>query len=483
MLENGFEEQLDSTKQFLTFEINNKLHIMNENMKKFSDVSALGANELRNLFESEILELQVKVGDIEENRKMFENMVKNNQMENGRKFTDIIDREEAYQKMFLELSNEYELGKSAFSEFKLKTSQKISSNTEKSQNNDLALKDVLESISTLKFSEDGFTKKLEEQNLEIENLKKSAKATVENFKGISAQHSTDKQNILKNREHLKKVQDQLDQHSDRFQSVSKSLNENLGKINSLPKIEKTVRLNSDNIEHMKKNLAVGLDGLEKDLDTLEEKTENIGDEILADMDRKFVGQTKMIAKVARDLVTQGEHLANQIESEKTVLATEIEEQAENRRKFNVDVQRKLASATDKLEKIDEISTDNSNMIAILTETNRKITQEFKNLQRSTDKSSQILEDKLTLPIDIQQKKHASLEQLVLSELERVEKKVAELSLNGKSLNSTLDKLKSTVQTREMQVLKSMETNRRLYGQLGQQLNTLEVRTIQGNDRN
>ena len=185
MLEIGFEEQLDSTKQFLTSEINNKLHIMNDNMKKFSDVSALGANELRNLFESEILELQVKVGDIEERRKIFEASAKNSQLENGRKFTDIIEREEAYQKMFLELSNEFELGKSSLSEFKLKTSQKISSISEKSQGNDLALKDVLDSISTLKFSEDNLRKELEDQESAINMLEESAKENVEKFRGLS----------------------------------------------------------------------------------------------------------------------------------------------------------------------------------------------------------------------------------------------------------------------------------------------------------
>ena len=238
-------------------------------------------------------------------------------------------------------------------------------------------------------------------------------------------------------------------------------------------------LNSDNIEHTRKNLAVGLDGLEKDLQDLVEKTESLGDEILADMDRRFVGQTKMIAKLARDLVTQGKHLTSQVEAEKVLITSQMDQETENRRKFNLDVQRKLSSNSDKLEKIDEIAIDNSNMITILTETNRKITQEFKNLQRDTDKSSQILEDKLTLPIDIQQKKHASLEQLVLSELERVEQKVGQLAASGKSVNSTLVKLKSTVQSHDTQVLKSMETNRRLFGQLGQQLNTIEVRTIQG----
>ena len=296
---------------------------------------------------------------------------------------------------------------------------------------------------------------------------------------FQAQHSSDKQNILKNREHITKLQDQLDLHSDRFDSVSKTLNENIGKLEILPKVEKSVMLNSDNIEHTRKNLAVGLDGLEKDLQDLVEKTESLGDEILADMDRRFVGQTKMIAKLARDLVTQGKHLTSQVEAEKVLITSQMDQETENRRKFNLDVQRKLSSNSDKLEKIDEIAIDNSNMITILTETNRKITQEFKNLQRDTDKSSQILEDKLTLPIDIQQKKHASLEQLVLSELERVEQKVGQLAASGKSVNSTLVKLKSTVQSHDTQVLKSMETNRRLFGQLGQQLNTIEVRTIQG----
>ena len=296
---------------------------------------------------------------------------------------------------------------------------------------------------------------------------------------FQAQHSSDKQNILKNREHITKLQDQLDLHSDRFDSVSKTLNENIGKLEILPKVEKSVMLNSDNIEHTRKNLAVGLDGLEKDLQDLVEKTETLGDEILADMDRRFVGQTKMIAKLARDLVTQGKHLTSQVEAEKVLITSQMDQETENRRKFNLDVQRKLSSNSDKLEKIDEIAIDNSNMITILTETNRKITQEFKNLQRDTDKSSQILEDKLTLPIDIQQKKHASLEQLVLSELERVEQKVGQLAASGKSVNSTLVKLKSTVQSHDTQVLKSMETNRRLFGQLGQQLNTIEVRTIQG----
>ena len=60
IIEEDFQEQIAKTEIVLIEEITKKLNKLNENMKKFSDVSSMGANELRALIESEIVELQVK---------------------------------------------------------------------------------------------------------------------------------------------------------------------------------------------------------------------------------------------------------------------------------------------------------------------------------------------------------------------------------------------------------------------------------------
>ena len=60
IMEQSFMEKIGETEGILIDQITKKMNTLKDNMKKFSDVSSLGANELRSLIESEILELQVK---------------------------------------------------------------------------------------------------------------------------------------------------------------------------------------------------------------------------------------------------------------------------------------------------------------------------------------------------------------------------------------------------------------------------------------
>ena len=67
------EDEIQSTvpdsvqriEHLLMDEIENKFKKINDNMQKFSDVSSLSANELRGLFESELLQLHSKLSNQE----------------------------------------------------------------------------------------------------------------------------------------------------------------------------------------------------------------------------------------------------------------------------------------------------------------------------------------------------------------------------------------------------------------------------------
>ena len=76
------------------------------------------------------------------------------------------------------------------------------------------------------------------------------------------------------------------------------------------------------------------------------------------------------------------------------------------------------------------------------------------------------------------RKQASLEQLVVYELGKLENVIDTVSKQNSEFNSTIRQLQTTVNSHDKHTLKSMENNRRIFGQLGVQLNLMETRSIQ-----
>ena len=148
-------------------------------------------------------------------------------------------------------------------------------------------------------------------------------------------------------------------------------------------------------------------------DSNSEYLENFINAEISEVQKLTVRNSKEIVKSSNDLTGKIEATATIIDSRLTADESKLANLQENfdQRKYQMD---------DNLLAMETAQTDQMTMTEILTETTRKLSQEFKNLAIKTDKATQILEDKLSLPIDIQQKKTASLEQLVVSELERLE---------------------------------------------------------------
>jgi len=97
------------------------------------------------------------------------------------KLSDIEQREQSYQTSLLDLSNQIVLSKSSFSDFRLRSSQKMALNEENIESQDQAIKDLLETIS-------GFEWKLSESNekltLNANQIAEESEQTAENRQNI-----------------------------------------------------------------------------------------------------------------------------------------------------------------------------------------------------------------------------------------------------------------------------------------------------------
>lgn len=485
LMESAFQEEIARTETLLTDEITNKLNKLNDNMKKFSDVSSMGANELRGLIESEIVELQVKVSDIVERTNIFKNDVTNTHVTINEKISDIEKREQSYEANLLDISNGLELSKSSFSDFRLRSSQKMALNVEKLEGQDQAIRDILETVS-------GFEWKLSESSEKVtQNENKILEAGVtrldnkNNIQGLLKQHTVDREHIVKQRARLQKSQEQLELHADKLDTIILQVTTAESAIARLARLDGKIKKNTETDEKIKtlinsmtKNITEYSRVHRRDMTDMLSKFDSnsnyLDNRITSEINevaKSTVRNAKDIIKTSKDLTAQEEATATIIDSRLTEDETKLSMLNEQFNKRKLEVQQTITS-------MGITQKDLLTMTEILTETSRQLSQEFKNLDMKTDKKTQILEDKLSLPIDIQKKKHASLEQLVVSELERLENRFGTLKNSQQILNTTLSRLGSTVITHEGQVLKSMENNRRIFGQLGKQMNTMEVRKIQ-----
>jgi hypothetical protein len=277
-LTDEFVEEIKTTENLLIVEITKRLNSMNENMKKFSDVSSMSANELRSLFESEIVNLQVIVSDMVAKSKVLEVELINKNTQVTEQFSDMENREVAYQANLLEVANGLELFKSSFSVFKNNLNQQMSGNAEKLDTQSRAVNDVFKSISAVDF------KISETKNLQVETSEKLESLTdfvTVNEKKIEEfikKHASDREHILMQKAHLKKAQDSIDSHSDKLDKIETDLSESLKKSDL---INDEISLHSAKIDEQTNEII----SLKKKISTNSEMTENMSEEILYKMDQ------------------------------------------------------------------------------------------------------------------------------------------------------------------------------------------------------
>ena len=426
-----------------------------------------------------------KVSNIEEHSRVFQSDMKNENIEISTKLTDVEDREQSYQSSLLELSNEIELAKSSFVEFKHKMSQNVALNDENIQNHDDAIKDILETASELEWQ---VTECRDKSKSNEQQLKEFAETSLDNknhIQGLLNQHTSDREHILKQRQHLQKVQEELDIQKDKMDGMALQLNQAETTIEKNSRFDSVLRKQAENAQTVRtlvRNLSNNVTEVSRRQNQDFEEIISKFDSYSVYFDNKVKSEITALEKNAgafeKRFLASWNELEAKVDASANIIDSRMTDDETRSKNLRNELEQLKEIMSSNFAEFDTSQSELQTMTEILVETNRKISDELRKLELKSDKATQILEDKLTLPISIQQKKQASIEQLVVSELERLELEQKTMKAEQEFLNETLVELGMLVKTHDRQVLKSMESNRRIFGQLGKQMNTIEVRTIQ-----
>lgn len=253
---------------------------------------------------------------------------------------------------------------------------------------------------------------------------------------------------------MQKSQEQLDLHSDQFDKVDLQIATAESSINRLSRLDSKINRNAENIDKaqdalntIRRNVTDNSRTTRRDIDDILSKFDSNSEYLENRINAEITEIQKLTVRNAKEIVKVSADLTGKVESTATIIDSRLTEDESKLANLQGTFEQRRFKIDDSILAIITAQGDQSTMTEILTETSRKLAGELRNLAIKTDKETQILEDKLSLPIGIQQKKTASLEQLVISEIEKLETNVEAVKESSEALNSTLTRLSSRVQAR------------------------------------
>ncbi|CAG5095849.1 Oidioi.mRNA.OKI2018_I69.XSR.g14367.t1.cds [Oikopleura dioica] len=446
-MSHSLSSKIQYLKESLSGEMSTKMNILSENLRKVNTTS-MTASELRSLLETKILQQQVGQKNLEDKLAVIEDHVAR---VNSRQTTDYESLKTSVSNLdskLLDASNRAEQALSI-------VSQKTAEITEKLEMNKELYDRHQESIDRMSSKSVKFEDYLRERKSVVTQIESSLVTLKSDVSGLIDSHAMERKQMMQQRQIIMKLTDNYEDLRIELTELDDDLRP------QSEQLFKSIR----SVESRVLNLATNVTQVDRthqnSMNIISGRVAQLQEQINSNMEQTLRGQTdnseyvdKKFGQLLHKVDRQGQRLA----------ASEGK---------SLEHAKELGFLASDIKKIQEDSTSTLALVFKLANKSNEIEKLTKVNSDELEKRTQILHDKLIVPINHQAGKHSALEQLLVAEIEKIELSVQSILRGEALLNSTVTALGERTRNNEAIFSNSMEANRNFHMSINSRITSIE----------